>query len=155
MNIFALKGHKIKFTNPKAGYPLDQKMGLEHLEIGKEYTVEYTEVSDYSASVILQEIPKIKFNSVLFSDVVPQDFSLDAKHADYCRYHKCESNLQAEDVMRVIKTALIKEYGGNAISPLMYQADLFEKHISIAFMEPINKGMYKRFTISVKDLREP
>jgi hypothetical protein len=100
MNIFALKGHKIKFTNPKAGYPLDQKMGLEHLEIGKEYTVEYTEVSDYSASVILQEIPKIKFNSVLFSDVV-------------------------------------------------------EKHISSAFMEPINKGMYKRFTISVKDLREP
>jgi hypothetical protein len=151
MNIFAINGHKVKFTNPEAGYPFDQKMGKEHLEIGKEYTVDYTEVEDYSTNVVLQEIPKIKFNSVLFSDVVEQGVELDVKHADYCRYHKCESTLQAIDVIRVVKDALIKEYGNDVISPLMYDAVGFDKYVSVAFMEKVPRGMFKRFVISVKD----
>lgn len=151
MNIFAIKGHKIKFTNPEAGYPYDQKMGEEHLEVGKEYTVDYTEVDGYSTNVIIQEVPKIKFNSVLFSDVLPQDVESDKAHKQYCHYHKCETKLQTEDVIKVIKAALVKEYGEDVISPLMYDVVALNKHISIAFMEKVPMGIFKRFVISVID----
>lgn len=66
MNIYSKKGDKVTVTESSAtnGYEIDQKQVSENLEIGKEYTVEYTDVHSYHTRVKLQEIPRILFNSV-------------------------------------------------------------------------------------------
>jgi hypothetical protein len=68
MNIHAKPGAKVVFSNPKAGYPSDQKLAKEHLEVGKTYTVSVTDVDQSRTNVYLKEFPEIAFNSVLFSD---------------------------------------------------------------------------------------
>jgi len=69
MNIYAEKGHKVVFSNPKAGYAKDQVMGDNHLTVGSTYTIEHTEVLDWSTEVTLREVKGLVFNSVLFEDL--------------------------------------------------------------------------------------
>jgi hypothetical protein len=68
MDIYAEEGHKIKFTSPNAGYEYDQKQAETHLLVNETYTVERTEVGNFSTDVYLKEVPGLKFNSVLFDD---------------------------------------------------------------------------------------
>ncbi len=70
MNIYAKKGHKVKCTTFEAGYDSEQKVAKQHLEIGKEYTIERTEVNSWYTDVWLQEFPGIRFNSVFFENAV-------------------------------------------------------------------------------------
>lgn len=86
MNIYAVEGHKVRVTTLKGGYEPDQQMATEHLEVGKEYTIESTSVSGWSTSVILKEIPNKIFNSVFFEDVEGQSND-DESHPDYSRYN--------------------------------------------------------------------
>ena len=71
MNIYAGRGHKVMVTEETAkyGYNYHKEMVKENLEIGKEYTVSYIEVSDSSTRVYLKEAPDHAFNSVNFVDV--------------------------------------------------------------------------------------
>lgn len=87
MNIYALKGHKVKCCTLSAGYNYHQEIAEKYLEIDKEYTVEKTIVDSWYTDVYLKEFPDIKFNSVFFEDVNPQDESMDEKHPDYFRYN--------------------------------------------------------------------
>ena len=66
MNIYAETGDKVVFSNPNAGYNGDQEMCKKYLEVGKVYTVEFTEVYSCSTDVCLEEVPGISFNSVMF-----------------------------------------------------------------------------------------
>jgi len=156
MNIYALKGHKVSFTHPNGGWPFDQQLAKTHLLLDNKYTIEKTIVDSSSTDVFLEEFPNVRFNSVMFDDVEPQDEEKDKLHPDYYRYHpKPESQqIQATDVLKVIKTALEKEYGNGFVSPTMYHAEHLEKEVSVAFMEQVPLGMYKRFMITVKDLKK-
>ena len=87
MNIYALKGHKVKCVSLESPYEYQTERAKKYLEIGKEYTVEKTEVCSSSTNVILQEIPEIEFNSTLFEDVKEQSKEYDKKHPDYWKYH--------------------------------------------------------------------
>jgi hypothetical protein len=87
MNIYALKGHKVKCSTLSAGYNYHQEIAQKYLEINKEYTVEKTMVDSWYTNVYLEEFPDIKFNSVFFEDVNEQDESMDEKHPDYFRYN--------------------------------------------------------------------
>lgn len=87
MNIYALKGHKVRCTTLSAGYSYDQEVAKKHLEIGKEYTVESTHVGRWNTDVFLKEFPKVKFNSVFFEDVIEQSKEDNQKHPDYRKYH--------------------------------------------------------------------
>lgn len=42
MNIYALKGHKVRCENLSGGYDHDREIAKKYLEVGKEYTVEQT-----------------------------------------------------------------------------------------------------------------
>lgn len=86
MNIFALKGHKVKCSNLSKGYPHQQQVAKNHLNIGQEYTIEKTEVDAWSTNVWLQEFPTVKFNSVFFEDVYKQPKELTQLHPDYIKY---------------------------------------------------------------------
>lgn len=44
MNIYAQTGHRVRCNTLDAGYEFDRKIAKEHLEVGKEYTVNYTNV---------------------------------------------------------------------------------------------------------------
>ncbi len=72
MNIFAHPGHKVIVTEKSFSYSMenDQKQVEKHLEIGKTYTVQRTEVFSFHTNVWLEEVPGQKFNSVCFDDVV-------------------------------------------------------------------------------------
>ncbi len=85
MNVFALKGHKIRVTENglNGGYELDQRKAQNFLQVGQEYTVEETDVSRSSSRVRLQEIPEQVFNTVHFEDVVHQGIEKDRKHPDF------------------------------------------------------------------------
>lgn len=68
MNINSLKGTKVIFAFPKAGYESQIKMARTHLILNKIYTVESTEVHSSSTDVYLKEFPNISFNSCLFKE---------------------------------------------------------------------------------------
>lgn len=86
MNIYALKGHKIKCITLSAGWTYQQEVAKKHLEIGKEYTVEHTEVNRWDTDVYLEEIPNVSFSSVFFEDVSEQLSIEDKQHPDYSYY---------------------------------------------------------------------
>lgn len=87
MNIYALKGHKVRCDNLSSGYEYLLEIARQYLELGKEYVVERTSVDSYQTEVWLQEFPDIAFNSGLFEDAVKQTEADDERHPDYERYH--------------------------------------------------------------------
>jgi len=87
MNIYALEGHKVKCHTFNAGYDYHKEIAKEHLEIGKEYTIDKTIVDSYHTDVWLKEFPNVKFNSVFFEDVTEQSEDEDKLHPDYNLYH--------------------------------------------------------------------
>lgn len=87
MNIYALKGHKVTCLSLESPYEYQTARAKKHLEIGKIYTVERTDVHSSSTEVYLQEIPEIAFNSTLFQDVEKQSEEDDQKHPDYWKYN--------------------------------------------------------------------
>jgi hypothetical protein len=70
MNIYAKRGDKVKFSFPDWGYNSDIEKAKEYLTVGKEYTIEKTDVSSWHTNVYLQEFPEVSFNSIMFEDVV-------------------------------------------------------------------------------------
>ena len=71
MNIYAIPGTKVKVTEQTAQNGLlgDKEQVQKLLDIGKIYTVAYTEVGQSRTTVYLQELPGEKFNSVNFIEV--------------------------------------------------------------------------------------
>ena len=88
MNIYALNGHKVICGTLNGGYSQDKEKAEKYLEIGKEYIIEKTHVSNWYTEVWLQEFPGVRFNSVFFEDSVEQGEEMDSEHPDYGRYHK-------------------------------------------------------------------
>lgn len=88
MNIYAIEGHRVRCSTFDAGYDYDKEKATKHLELGKEYTVEYTDVDGWSTDVVLSEFPNIKFNSVFFEDVVEQSSEDDKNHPQWSWYNR-------------------------------------------------------------------
>lgn len=88
MEIFAIKGHKVKCSTLSAGYEFHQELAKKHLTIGDTYTVDYTNVDSWHTDVFLEEIPNVKFNSVFFEDVESQSDEDTKTHPDYRRYNE-------------------------------------------------------------------
>jgi hypothetical protein len=82
MNIYAIKGHKVKYLGINGG-DYAREHANKHLEIGKEYTVDHTDVGQSSTSVYFEEVPNQSFNSVMFEDVEPQSEEQDKQHLDW------------------------------------------------------------------------
>lgn len=87
MNIYALKGHKVKCSTLSGGYSHHEEVSGKYLEVGKEYTVEKTEVDSWHTDVWLQEFPDVEFNSVFFEDSIYQSKEIDKQHNDYKIFH--------------------------------------------------------------------
>ncbi len=66
MDIHAKSGTKVVLAHPKEGDQREQGRAEKHLEVGKEYTVERTEIFAFHTLVYLMEVPDIAFNSVKF-----------------------------------------------------------------------------------------
>lgn len=69
MDIRAPRGTKVVF-HANGGYELERKAAKEVLIVGKVYTVERTEVSNWYTMVYLKEVPDKPFNSVFFAEAV-------------------------------------------------------------------------------------
>ena len=80
MNIYALKGHKVKCSILKGGYKHHEETANIYLSIGNTYTVENIDVEDWHTDVYLQEFPGIAFNSIFFEDESIQVKEGDKKH---------------------------------------------------------------------------
>ena len=96
MNIYAIKGHKVRLREKSHKI----KDVLETLELGEEYTVERTEVHSSSTSVYLEGIGR-GFNSVNFEDVKPQTLLGDIKHQDFLRYNKYRKDEILDEVNKM------------------------------------------------------
>ena len=85
MNVYALKGHKVKVTvaSAKNGSASHQEAVKNHLKIDEEYTVKETMVNNSYASVLLNEIKSITFSSVSFVDIDQQSKEADMMHPDW------------------------------------------------------------------------
>lgn len=68
MDIFSEPGTRVIFDRPNNGTKYDKDNCAEFLALGAFYTIEKTEVGDYSTRVFLREIPGRWFNSVMFSN---------------------------------------------------------------------------------------
>ncbi|MDA9325854.1 hypothetical protein N9Q69_01345 [bacterium] len=90
MNIYALKGHKVKLSKNgfNMGFEVDKDEAKSFLSHGIIYTVDCTNVSNSSSVVILHEFPNKTFNTVHFEDVSFQSEDEKIKHPDwlYNRY---------------------------------------------------------------------
>ena len=91
MNIYALRGHKVRFLG-KNGYDTQLEHAKKILEVGEMYTVHHTEVGQSSTYVCFEDIERVahngdkdfeRFNSVMFEDVEPQNEEDDKKHPDW------------------------------------------------------------------------
>lgn len=87
MNIYAIKGHKVKLETLTAGYDSEKETVKELLNFDTEYTIERTNVYSWSTTVYLQEFPNVAFNSVFFKDAVEQSREDNKMHPDYSRYN--------------------------------------------------------------------
>lgn len=87
MNIYAIKGHKVRVKTYDAGYEYQEKLIRDNLKLGEEYTILRTEVASSYTEVFLEEFPDISFNSVFFEDVVTQSEEDDMKHQDFSKYN--------------------------------------------------------------------
>jgi len=67
LNIYAPKGTRVKFHG-RSGENFFAYAN-EHLEDGKEYTVDYTVVHNWRTDVYLIEVPGRSFNSVVFEEL--------------------------------------------------------------------------------------
>lgn len=63
-----------------SGWKSDVALVKKHLKINEIYTVDRTEVDDFSSTVVLQEFPNIHFNTLSFEDVSTQSQEEDKKH---------------------------------------------------------------------------
>lgn len=81
MNIYAKHGDKVIVTEAsyKAGDKASDNTYL-HLEVGKVYTVEYTDVHNWHTDVYIKEVPEVAFNSVNFEDYT------DSLVCDVCKH---------------------------------------------------------------------
>lgn len=97
MNIYALKGHKVRFTG-EGGYATQNEYARKHLEIGGVYEVDHTQVFGWTTDVYLvgleRTAPDIQenvlqdWNSVMFEDVEPQSPEDDRKHPQHREYNQ-------------------------------------------------------------------
>lgn len=88
MNIYALKGHKVRCHTFNAGYKYDRVVATKYLNVNEVYSVDYTEVESFSTIVVLQEFPNVRFNSVFFQDVDSQSDEDNAKHPDWIKFNQ-------------------------------------------------------------------
>ena len=88
MNIYALKGHKVKLSKNgfNMGFEVDKDEAKSFLSHGIIYTVDCTNVSNSSSVVILHEFPNKKFNTAHFEDVSFQSEDEKIKHPDWLYY---------------------------------------------------------------------
>ncbi|MHC1778290.1 MAG: hypothetical protein AB9834_23015 [Lentimicrobium sp.] len=113
MNIFALKGHKVKCININTGYEYERELARQYLTIGNSYTLDYTNVGGSWTNVYLQEIPDVAFNSVFFTDVEPKSHENDKNHPDFNKYIRnitdnsetyfCRTILKIKDKIKILK----------------------------------------------------
>lgn len=68
MDIYAKEGNKVIFLG-KHGRDEELEYALKKLEVGKEYTVDHTDVHSWVSYVFLKELPGENFNTVMFEDV--------------------------------------------------------------------------------------
>jgi len=93
MNIYALEGFNVTVAQDpgngsvRGGDESDKELVGKYLEVGREYTVERTEVHGWHTEVFLREVPGVAFNSTNFEDVHEQDEANDQKHADWARFN--------------------------------------------------------------------
>lgn len=76
MNIYAKKGDKVVFTHPNAGNEHHQQLASKYLKLNETYTIDHTDVGGWHTSVYIQEVPDVRFNSVLFEDAPNSQKSL-------------------------------------------------------------------------------
>ena len=73
MNIYAKEGYKITVTEEsiKNGSDTDRRRAEKYLEVGKIYTVDSIVVMAWTSRVLIKELPKLTFNTVLFKNYEP------------------------------------------------------------------------------------
>jgi hypothetical protein len=81
MNIYSQKGTKVECISNQY-----REQKLPQLKIGEIYTIEKTIVHSFITVVYLQEMPGVKFNSVLFINL-PGEVIDPTLHQDYRYYH--------------------------------------------------------------------
>jgi hypothetical protein len=99
MNIYAIKGHKVKCVTVDSAYVNERELNKQYLVPGQEYTVDKTIVGSWFTEVFLGEIPGISFNSVIFDDVIPQSLEDTESHKDYYKYNR----RLTKDICKTIK----------------------------------------------------
>lgn len=92
MNIYALKGHRVKVTEEsiKSGGEHHSELAKTHLKVGNTYTIEETSVHNSYTTVSLQEIKDVIFNSVSFVDIDSQPKEADKEHPDWATWNTDE-----------------------------------------------------------------
>lgn len=87
-NIYALRGFKLRITSVSEDLMHGTgKAAMEHLEIGKIYTVDKTEVHSWHTEYYFQEIPGIPFTAFESDDITTQSEQDDKKHPDWKRFN--------------------------------------------------------------------
>src|ERR1043165_1067316 len=73
MPLDAEEGYKVTVTERSinSGYSHDKENANKHLKVGCIYTIERTDVQDWSTDVWIKEVPGVRFNSVHFKPIDP------------------------------------------------------------------------------------
>ena len=87
MTIWAGHGDRICFEFLTRGYDCDIQQAKDFLEHNAVYTVEQVNVGSFMSTVLLQEVPNVYFNTIVFSDVEIDEEKAEARQREF--YYKC------------------------------------------------------------------
>lgn len=68
MDIHAEPGTKVKFTGEN-GYDNDRHVAFSHMDVGDVFTVKDIDIGNWISHVEFEELPGIRFNTVMFEEV--------------------------------------------------------------------------------------
>lgn len=77
MDIHAEPGTKVKFTGEN-GYDNDRHIAFSHMDVGEVFTVKNIYVGSWVSYVEFEELPGIRFNTVMFEEVETKPTLMDS-----------------------------------------------------------------------------
>lgn len=82
MDIYAKPGTKVRYAGT-GGYDGERAIATEHIEVGTVLTVKNIKVGGFMSYVEFEELPNIRFNTVMFEEVTDNNPSLIDKLSEF------------------------------------------------------------------------
>lgn len=137
MNIYAKPGTKVRYTGT-GGYDAQRQLATKHIEVGQILTVKETNIDKFMTYVEFEEIPNMRFNSVMFVEVEDpkktfwehnEEFSNETEKAFEFYANECDeywNNLSYDEKLKAFHSVCKRIHKGDVADGRSYRGVLYD-----------------------------